>query len=253
MTIEFRPLASSSAGCAYVLSGGGANAPLLLDAGVRFDMIQQALDFKVSRAAGCLLSHGHGDHCKSVPNLLASAVDVFASEETWQSQFLKTHEWSHSAQRVKAREQVKVGDWDVLPFDAVHDQPGTYGFLAGAPSGEKLLYLTATAYSLFNFQAVTIWAVECNWSEQIFNANAAAGAIHPGRRNRTVRTHMSLERLVAMLKANDLSKTEAIYLLHLSDQNADEDLFKRTVQRATGVPTSVAAKSATPLTGGCPF
>jgi phosphoribosyl 1,2-cyclic phosphodiesterase len=53
-------------------------------------------------------------------------------------------------------------------------------------------------------------------------------------KNRIIRSHMSLETLKDMLRANDLSKVEAIYLLHLSDGNSDAVRFKREVQELTG-------------------
>jgi hypothetical protein len=50
---------------------------------------------------------------------------------------------------------------------------------------------------------------------------------------------MSLEKCVEYLKAADLSKVMAIYLLHLSDANSDEREFKRAIERETGVPVYV--------------
>ena len=43
-----------------------------------------------------------------------------------------------------------------------------------------------------------------------------------------------------LLKANDLSKVQQIWLLHLSDGNSDEKRFKREIQELTGKPTFIA-------------
>jgi hypothetical protein len=42
------------------------------------------------------------------------------------------------------------------------------------------------------------------------------------------------------LKANDLSKVQEIWLLHLSEQNSCEKRFKEEVQKITGKPTYIA-------------
>jgi hypothetical protein len=53
---------------------------------------------------------------------------------------------------------------------------------------------------------------------------------------------MSLKQCIATIKANDLSKTREIHLLHLSESHSDEARFVREVQEATGVPTYAAPK-----------
>ena len=82
-----------------------------------------------------------------------------------------------------------------------------------------------------------------NWSEELLRKNAESGSVESNRASRTIRNHMSLERLIEMLKANNLSQVREIHLLHLSDANSDESEFKLKVQEATGVPVYVAAKA----------
>lgn len=244
--ITFRALASSSAGCCYVLtSSARPDAPLLIDAGIRYPSIQRALDFKVSGLAGALISHCHGDHSDSVPNLLKAGVNVYSSQDTWNELRVKCQKANapqHRAKAINADAPFQVGPWNVRAFDAVHDAPGTFGFLIAGPCGKKLLYLTDTGYSKYRFEGVHIMAVECNHSREIARQNAVSGAISLPRYSRTVTNHLSLERLLDLLKANDLSAVEEIHLLHLSDANSDEVEFKLAVQKATGKPTFIAAK-----------
>ena len=77
---------------------------------------------------------------------------------------------------------------------------------------------------------------------ELMKQNVITGHIDRSRYSRTAKNHMSLERLLDMLKANDLSKVQKITLLHLSDANSDEVMFKEAVAKATGVPVEVAAK-----------
>lgn len=236
--IDFRPLASSSSGCAYHLSGGGAAAPLLVECGIPFKQLQRALGFRTCELAGCLVSHAHGDHCAAWGDLDRLGHDLYASRETWAT--LEGREPPSRKLVLHPRVEAQIGDWRVLPFEAVHDCPGTLGFVIGAPSGERLLYLTDSMYSPFRFDGLTHLAVECNYSSEIIRERTREGTVHRERYARTVRTHMSIERLEEMLRANDLSQVERIWLLHLSDANSDEIEFKRRIERLTGVPTTIA-------------
>jgi len=236
--MDFRALASSSAGCCYLLSSGSL-PPLLIDAGIRFELIQRALNFKLSSIAAALISHAHGDHIKAAKKLMAAGVDCYAAKETWETAKLS----GHRAKVLDSDNQIQIGPWAVRAFEAVHDMPGTFGFLIADGAGHKLLYLTDSAYSKHRYQGLTHIAIECNWSEDIMRRNALDGAIGTDRYKRTASTHMSLERLINMLKANDLSTVEEIHLLHLSDANSDENEFRTRVQAATGIPTYIAAKT----------
>ena len=56
---------------------------------------------------------------------------------------------------------------------------------------------------------------------------------------RLFRSHMSLEHLKDMLNANDLSNLQQIFLLHLSNNNSDEQQMKTEIERLTGVEVYV--------------
>lgn len=246
--IQFHPLASSSAGCCYKVSAPGAGT-LLIDAGVRIDLIKKALSYKLSEIAGCLVSHGHGDHCKAVKEIIGSAIDVYATPETWMSPQMVWSASSHYAQTISPRVPFYVGGWTVKAFEAVHDQPGTVGFLLKAPQqGGTLLYLTDSAYSLFTFEEdLTHIAIEVNYDREILRQNTASGEIGGKRYSRLSFGHMEINTAIDMLKKHEreghLKKLEEIHLLHLSAQNSDEAAFKARFEREFGVPVYVAPVS----------
>jgi phosphoribosyl 1,2-cyclic phosphodiesterase len=142
-------------------------------------------------------------------------------------------------------ERQQIGDWTVLPFNAVHDAPGTLGYYIGSPDGAKMIYLTDSAYSPFTFEGLTLIAIECNFDKELMLANIARGSLPSVVAGRTLGSHMSIETVIELLKANDLSKCRQVHLLHLSDGNADAADFKRRVEQSTGVPTYIAAKRGT--------
>jgi phosphoribosyl 1,2-cyclic phosphodiesterase len=120
-----------------------------------------------------------------------------------------------------------------LPFDVVHDAPESLGYVVSSnKDSDKLLFCTDTFYLKYRVSGLSIIAIECNYSIQDVTAHE--------RLPRLITSHMSLEHLIDMLKANDLSNVKQIYLLHLSEDNSDAERFKLEVQKATGAEVYVA-------------
>lgn len=236
--IVFKPIASGSSGCAYAVGEKFSN-PLLLDCGISLSRIQSGIGFGLATLAGCLLTHAHGDHSYAAKDILARGVKTCASFETIDQLGIKSPFW----RPVEAGKCYQLQSWKITPFNAVHDSPGTLGFVIDSAEGSRLLYLTDSGYSSHTFNGLTHIAIECNHSEEILRRNTMSGNINMSRFSRTTTGHMSLERLTAMLKANDLSQVREIHLLHLSDANSDEAKFKETIQRVTGKPVYVAQKN----------
>lgn len=237
--MTFETVASSSSGNCYIVRAPGRK-PLLIEAGIKFKEIQKAANFALSGFEACLVSHAHGDHAKSLDQVLSAGVTVFASPETCAG---RKHHRLRPIESYAWFTTPGVHPYEVLPVVAVHDCPGTMAFLVRAGK-ESLLYLTDSSYSLNKFTNVTILAVECNHSEELLKENAQKGNIETDRFRRTMHGHMSLERLLKFLHSCDLSATKEIHLLHLSDPNSDEAAFKLKVQSEFGIPVYIAPKKA---------
>lgn len=231
--IEIRPYASSSAGNTYLITDGCS--PLLLDCGLPVGKLRHFAGYKLSELAGCLVTHEHLDHAKAATDLMRSGVDVYMSGGTARALKLS----GHRLHIVKALQQFTLGTWTVLPFDTVHDAAEPLGFLLAA-NGAKVLYLTDTAYCRYRFRGLTHLMVEANYSLDALYEAVDRGSLHPGLRDRLLRTHFGLERVLDFLRANDLSAVREIHLLHLSDAHSDAEGFKRMVQGLTGKPVYIA-------------
>lgn len=233
--MEVQVLGSSSAGNCIVVRDGST---LLLEAGIRYRDIQQALAFRVSQLAACLVSHEHQDHARSVKDLIKAGVNVYASAGTIAALGLRSHRL-HAVAPLAAFE---VPGWTVLPFPTVHDAAEPLGFLL-AGQNMKVLYLTDTAYCAYTFPGLTHVLIETNYRLDILRARTQSGELAPEQFQRVVRNHLSLEHAIELLQANDLSQVQEIHLLHLSDGNSDEAAFKDAVARATGKPVFIAPRS----------
>jgi len=232
--MKFTPLASSSKGNCYLLEAEGFS-PLLLEAGIPIRQIREKIGFRLSELAGCLVSHEHGDHSKSVKDLLKAGVDCHMSEGTAEALKIENH---HRVTVLWDEFKIDVKGWQILPFDLEHDAAQPFGFLI-AQGKERLLFIPDTAYCRDRFVGATIIACECNHIGEILSENIQKGHLPPVVGRRVRRNHLSLETLIKMLKANDLSKCRTIYLMHLSDGNSNEEQMKLAVQRAIGVPVYV--------------
>ena len=232
--MDIKILASSSAGNAYRISDGRTS--LLLEAGIPIKAIQVRCGFKVTQMDGCFVSHSHKDHSKAARDLAKLGVDIYTSKGTIEACGLS----GHRIHAIKALQELTVGTFKVLPFDVQHDAPEPLGFLFTSTfSGEKLLYFTDTYYIKYKFQGLTHIMAECNYDTETLQRSVEAGYIPIELVPRLVKSHMSLEHFLDMLKANDLSKVRQIYLLHLSNNNSDEKRFKEAVQKLTGAEVYV--------------
>ena len=232
--MDITVIASGSSGNAYRISDG--DTALLLDAGIPLQRIKQALNFRVRDLAGCLITHAHGDHAKAAGDLAKAGVDVYTSQGTINACRLT----GHRTKPVKALQEVMIGTFAVLPFDVQHDAPEPLGFLlTSRRTGEKLLYFTDTYYLKYRFTGLTHIMGECNYSMDIVERSVRNGYIPPELVPRLIKSHMSLEHFLDLLKANDLHEVKQIYLLHLSNNNSDAERFREAVQKLTGTEVYV--------------
>lgn len=226
--IEIVPLSSGSGGNCYRVTDG--STPILLECGIPFKEIQRGLKFRLSELAGCLVSHEHKDHCKAVEDIMRAGIDVYMSQGT--ADALRVS--GHRLHTIQAKQQFQLGTWTILPFDTQHDAAEPLGYLMANRDEDKLLYLTDSFYCRYRFQGLTHLMLECNYSLDILRANVEAGHIDPALKNRIIKSHFSFEHVKELLKANDLSKVQEIWLIHLSDGNSNAERFKREIQELTG-------------------
>ena len=237
--MKFVPLASSSRGNAYIVQDDGI-PPLLLEAGLPIKQLRNKLrehGIMLSDLAGCLVSHEHMDHAKAVKDLLKAGVDCWMSQGTAEALTVIDHHRTHIL-RYKFDIILLNGGWyPFMTFGLKHDAKDPVGFFIQDLKDDRLLFIPDTAYVENRFEGVTMIAIECNNIAELLSKNILEGNIPAVVGRRIRRHHMSLENLIAMLKANDLSRCRQIFLMHLSDGNSDEKAMINRIQEATGIPT----------------
>jgi phosphoribosyl 1,2-cyclic phosphodiesterase len=232
--MKLRIINSNSLGNCYLLRASNGET-LIIECGVRFEKIQQALNYDISQVVGCLVTHSHGDHCKAVGKLLQYGINVYATEGEHKAMGTMGH---HNA-RVSNR-TFEAGSFDVIAFPVVHDTPDPVGYLIRHEECGTVLFLTDTVYSPFKFTGLHNIIVEANYCERILDARVAAGENPQFVRDRVIQSHMSIANCKDLLQANDLRQVNNIVLIHLSDGNSDANRFQREVQEVTGKTVWIA-------------
>jgi|SRR5699024_10521527 len=223
----------SREGNAFLIDDG--RTKLLLECGVTIKKIKKALNYRLSSVKGCLITHRHGDHSKGLKGLLDSEVDTYIGELEKEALGIN----HHRLHGIRPLEQFSIGTWTILPFSVEHDTEQPLGYLLQSTTGVKMLFATDTYYIRYFFKGLTHILIECNYSEKVLDYNLENNIINRRYGLRVMESHLSLENLVKFLKACDLSKLEEIRLIHLSDTNSDEELFRNEIQKVTGIPVYI--------------
>ncbi len=228
--MDIKVIASGSSGNAYLIGDGKTR--LLFDAGIPFKRIQIGCGFKTSSIDACLVTHRHGDHAAAIPKLLQRGITVYSNEDV--------AGLYPGVQSVEARREFRIGTLRILPFEAEHDVP-CYGYqVTSTETGEKLVYITDSAYVRYTFTGLTHIMIEANYAEDIMIGNVRDEKVPLSLAERVAGTHMSIDTLLSLLRANDMTNVRQIYLLHLSDMSSDAERFKKMVQQETGAEVYIA-------------
>lgn len=223
-----KTLASGSSGNCYIIET--SEESLILECGINIKSIMEGLNFDLSKVKGCLISHSHSDHSKSVKKILDKSIDVFTGEETIKELNIE----SHRLHPVYPKLSFKVGGFTILPFDVQHDVQ-CLGYLIYHKETGKILFATDTYYLKYKFDGCSYIMIEANYDECVLDKL-------PIYRKRVLKSHMSVQTCIETLKTWNLSKCKKILLIHLSHDNGDPVKFQKEVQAYTSIETIIAEK-----------
>lgn len=230
-------LGSSSKGNCYLLDDG--EQCLVLECGISFKQVKQALNFDVMRVVGALVSHEHGDHAKYAPKFIESNIPVYASRGTIKAMGIDRKN-AFLSRPLEPLKTTAIGNFKVFPFDTQHDAAQPFGFLIYHPQMGKMLFATDTYFLQYTFDGLNNILIECNYREDILQSNVLSGKLLPVMARRTTESHMAFKTCLEVLSANDLSGVNNIVLIHLSDTNSNADEFQRGIQEETCKTVTIA-------------
>jgi len=226
---------SGSVGNCYVLEN--ENEILLIECGVSIQEIKEAINFNTKKVVGCIVTHEHGDHCKSLKEVEALGIETRALIEVYNNKAIVCL----PDQKIEIGKTFHLGNFKIMPFDVRHNVP-CVGFLIDHTETGRFVFITDTNFVDYTFPDLNNIIVEANFCHDIIKRKYGHANGKEFLKNRIFKDHFSLRDCKEMLLANDLRKVQNILLIHLSDSNSDEKLFQKEVYQLTGKKTVCASK-----------
>ena len=218
---EFRVISSGSQGNAYIVEC--KNETLLLELGVPFNDIMASLDYNIPKVVGAIVSHNHSDHANknTIAKMLKYGIPVYSCEEV-----------SHANKGVtiaKKGRKTSIGGFKIQPIPLQHSCE-CFGYVIETPDNQKIVFATDCCEFPFRVKNVNHWLIECNWSEEVLIDNMCNNAEMRSRHEQ----HLELNDTLFALKENFSPTMNTIVLLHLSNGNSNERMFKSRISEELG-------------------
>ena len=240
-------LASSSAGNCYLIKTD--SDAFLLEAGIKrhqivSNLMRQKTPMTITRLSGVAVTHHHGDHARSAAELGSYNIPIFASPETLKLAQVKSHQYPIITVDGWSR-IINIGQsLELTAFELEHNNSdgtaclGNYGYiLYDKIANERLLFINDCKLVKWDFSKSKFdyIMIECNHNDELLDRKDIQIV-------RTAQSHMSLATCKLTLSKMDLSNTQAIYLMHMSDGNCDQNRCLKEVMELTGKPTYACLK-----------
>ena len=227
--MHLKCLGSSSAGNCYLLTSNSGET-LILDCGIPIKEIKKGLNWNIRNVVGCIVSHVHSDHSKSVEDLEAMGIPILAP-------YLGD-----------SRKPMNMGEFTVKPFDlttidgnwthtdANGDPCTIYGFLITHKEMGRMLYITDCELIKWKFKDINHILLGVNYDKDLIDRD------NTGKANHVFRGHLSIDTACDFVKANYSDSLQNVIMCHLSSENADSDSFIEKMKKfACGANVDVAA------------
>lgn len=231
--MRLKCLGSSSAGNCYLLTSNSGET-LILDCGISVKEIKKGLDWNVRNVVGCIVSHVHSDHSKSVKDLETMGMPVFAPYRSLKPMIIGDYKL-----KIQAFDLTTVdGRWTHTNADG--SECPCYGFLITHKEMGRILYITDTELIKWRFKDINHILLGVNYDKDLIDRDNA------GKANHVFRGHLSIDTACDFVKANYSDSLQNVIMCHLSSENSDKDSFiekMKKVAYGANVDVAVAGKS----------
>ena len=222
----FRTFGSGSSGNSHTLTSS-TGCTLVLDAGVKEKAIFSVC--KPSSIAAVLITHKHGDHALYGEKYAKNFIDVYAPmDKAW-------------CKTIKHGDTYTLGEFKVKVLQMRHDVPCVGFLIRHKEMYGDILYATDTDGIPYKFGSISIAVIEADYFKPMLVRNVRKGVVPPSVAERIECTHQSLSQAIRFL-SNNIKKVYSTVLVHLSSDNANEELFVDRTEKHTNTPVYVAKK-----------
>lgn len=230
--MKLKVLGSSSNGNCYLLTDDN-DKTLIIEAGIEYHKIAQALNWHDNNIAGAIVSHVHGDHAKYIQQFIDAGVDVYASPHVWETKKIKSV-FAHSI-----IECASIGNFTIRAIPVEHDVPCFAFFIRN--SGKSIFFITDAMYSRYRLpDRLNLAMIEANYDDETLTYNIENGITDAAMCPRLEHSHMAIHNSIEVIKS--AKHIDNVVLMHLSSHNSSPDSYVEMVQKATAFPTYIAKK-----------
>lgn len=231
--MKLKCIATGSTGNCYTLTSNSGET-LILDCGIPIKGIKKGLDWNIRNVIGCIVSHAHSDHSKSVKDFEAMGIPVFAPYRSLKPMIIGDYKL-----KIQAFDLTTVdGRWTHTNADG--SECPCYGFLITHPEMGRMLYITDTELIKWRFKDINHILLGVNYDKDLIDRDNA------GKANHVFRGHLSIDTACDFVKANYSDSLQNVIMCHLSSENADRDSFIEKMKKVAcgaNIDVAVAGKS----------
>lgn len=231
--MKLKCIATGSTGNCYTLTSNSGET-LILDCGIPIKGIKKGLDWNIRNVVGCIVSHAHSDHSKSVKDFETMGIPVFAPYRSLKPMIIGDYRL-----KIQAFDLTTVdGRWTHTNADG--SECPCYGFLITHPEMGKMLYITDTELIKWRFKDINHILLGVNYDKDLIDRD------NTGKANHVFRGHLSIDTACDFVKANYSDSLQNVIMCHLSAENADSDSFIEKMKKVaceTNVDVAEAGKS----------
>lgn len=236
--MKLKVIGSSSKGNCYILEN--ENEALIIETGCKFQDVLKSIQYDYRKVVGCVVSHKHGDHAKYIKEFCSRGIKVYSSLDVL-SLVNEDVCVSNNFKEIKHNDMLQIGGFKVRPLEVPHDEYLTcFAFQIGHKDMGVLMFATDMIKFNYTLNNLSTIMIEANYLDSILTKNVESGLVDRTRAIRTRNSHCELYTAIDVIKEQNLCGVKNIILLHLSRENADGYHFQTEVEKATGIPTTVA-------------
>lgn len=227
--MQLHCIATGSTGNCYTLTSNSGET-LILDCGISIKEIKKGLNWNIRNVVGCIVSHVHSDHSKSLNDFKSMGIPIIAP-------YLDD-----------SRKSMNMGEFTVKPFDLTtidgswththaNGEPcPIFGFLITHKEMGRMLYITDCEVVKWKFKDINHILLGVNYDKDLIDRD------NTGKANHVFRGHLSIDTACDFVKANYSDSLQNVIMCHLSSENADSDSFIEKMKKvACGANVDVAA------------
>ena len=210
--MKLKCIATGSSGNCYTLTANNGET-LILDCGIPIKEIKKGLNWNIRSVVGCIVSHAHSDHSKSLNDFKSMGIPVFAPYITEKPMKIGNGDF-----RIQAFDLTTLdGRW--THTHASGEPCPIYGFLITYPEMGRMLYITDCELIKWKFKGINHILLGVDYDKDLVDKDNDPKTRH------VLRGHLSIDTACDFVKANYSDSLQNVIMCHLSTENADRDSF----------------------------